>query len=184
MNLDPSRTRIDKLAEKIHEHVEQYSTAGTSNHRSAFWHDVGVTSLGALATTLLGVAEIAGNSQTSKLLRACVLFLTGSVTVFAACGQFFKFKAKAQAYHGAAAQLLNLERRLDRESHGVAMTTERVDRLFEDLDAILASVDPVWRDATVWGTPALRKYGAGAVLVVLLALLLFAFYVVVTSHPV
>ena len=183
MNLDPSRTRIDKLAEKIHEHVEQYWAAGTSNHRFAFWHDVGVTSLGALATTLLGVAEIAGDSQTGKLLRACVLFLTGSVTVFAACGQFFKFKAKAQAYHGAAAQLLNLERRLDSRVAWCCDVSGASRSIVRDLDAILASVDSVWRNATVWGAPALRKYGAGAVLFVLFALLLFAFYVVVTSHP-
>jgi hypothetical protein len=170
-----SRTPIDQLAKEIESHVDLYAAAGNANHRFAFWHDVGVTGLGALATTLLGVAEIADDSSISKLLRVFVLFVTGSVTVFAACEQFFKFKAKAQAYHSAAAQLMSLQRRLGRESRGTAVSTERVDRLFEDLDAVVGSVEPIWRNATVWKSPTLRTYGVIAVLVFVVALLAFVF---------
>ena len=63
-------------------------------HRFAFWHDVGVTAISALAAALLSVNETAG----SICITWLVPFMTGSVTVFVACDHFFKFRSKADQY--------------------------------------------------------------------------------------
>lgn len=110
-------------------------------HRYAFWHDVGVTALSALATALLSVNEI----MQSDSIRLSVPFLTGSVTVFVACDHFFKFRSKADAYKKALRLLLDLQVEVNEcASNGNLSTSGRMlADIYKEAKKIMLSVDAI-----------------------------------------
>ena len=150
-------TKLQRLAQVTDAQSRAFAGIEGKNHRLAFWHDVGVTGLGALATILLGVAEIARVSDAGRLFRVVVLFLTGSVTVFAACDQFFKFKTTAQIYRTAGGRLRSLQRALDRLSEQPEPNPNDLAQAEGELEAILNSVDPAEPERSIWGSGIARR---------------------------
>ncbi|MEI6269561.1 MAG: hypothetical protein WCP01_11835 [Methylococcaceae bacterium] len=110
-------------------------------HRFAFWHDVGVTAISALATTLLSVNETAGSIYITWL----VPFMTGSVTVFVACDHFFKFRSKADQYKKALHLLLDLQSEVcECESNaGISINGRKFEDIYKETKTIIHSLDVI-----------------------------------------
>jgi hypothetical protein len=100
----------ERLAKELEADLGRYEAARNAYHTFAFWHDVGVTGLGALATLALAVGELTANY--SRSIRVFVLFITASITVFASCDHFFKFKAKVEEFGTAAKRVRALQSRV------------------------------------------------------------------------
>lgn len=109
-------------------------------HRFAFWHDVGVTALSALATALLTVNKTTGSFSGVVLI---VPFLTGFVTVFVACDHFFKFRSKSDQYKKALHQLQSLQIELTECecNNGVSSQNRSKEEIYREARKIMLLVD-------------------------------------------
>jgi hypothetical protein len=134
-----AESKVGALSRHLREHIVIYRTRQSWHHNFAFWHDVGVTGLGALATALLGLTEISRQVLYQNVIRGSVLFITAAITIFVACDHFFRFKAREEAYRSALAQLLSIERRM-----GLAVnpSPEEVTGLGAEFEAAVSKVDP------------------------------------------
>jgi len=132
-------SKLDALSKQLHEHIVVYRGRQSWHHNFGFWHDVGVTGLGAIATALLGLTEISRVVVYQNAIRGSVLFITAAITIFVACDHFFRFKAREEAYRAALGQLLSIERRI-----GLAVnpTPDEVAVLAAAFEAAASKVDP------------------------------------------
>jgi len=175
--------RFERLVQVTRSHIQVFGEVEATNQRFAFWHNVGVTGIGALATILLGVGETAMDPEVSRLVRVFVLFLTGSVTVFAACDQFFKFKTTAQTYQGAVVRLLSLERALERQIEQIELRPDELVRAESEFDAVLSSVEPVRPNTSVFGVGLTRWLVLAAIVLVVIGSIATSLYLVHRSSP-
>jgi|GEM_PF-5691092 len=133
----------------VSSHRDKYKALEASNKRFAFWHDVGVIALSALATALLGVAEMEGSPNCRNVIRTATLFITAMVTVFSACNQFFKFKEHGEAYGLARARLSRLLRRLQADSERTSLSAEEATELEDVLTSTELVEWSIWTRATI-----------------------------------
>lgn len=134
-----AESKASALSKHLGEHIGAFRARHSWHHNFAFWHDVGVTGLGALATALLGLTEISRDLLYQNMIRGSVLFITATITIFVACDHFFRFKAREEAYRSALAQLLSIERRM---GLGVSLSPEEVAGLGVEFEAVVGKVDP------------------------------------------
>jgi hypothetical protein len=174
-------SHFSQLKSDVDGHLKTYSDAAVSAHRMAFWHDVGVTGISAIATVSLGVAGLTANAVWANQIRAFALFFTAAATVFSACNHFFRFKAMEQIYRGAAVRSLALSRKLDRVCGDPSCDATL--KFYDEIDAIVSSIDPVWPGETVWKSR--RGLGVWGVVIgiVLIGLGVITYHVAGNPNP-
>jgi hypothetical protein len=165
----------ERLAKELDADRRHYEEARNTYLRYAFWHDVGVTALGAFATLALAVAEQSGKEY-GRSIRVFVLFVTASITVFAACDHFFKFKAKVEEFGTAAKRVRALQSKVAeaRDNSEEGHTPEQLGRLWEEYRTVQMSADLVSPDATVWRSPGRKRFWLILGSMVLAGLIAFA----------
>jgi hypothetical protein len=151
---DADRLAAD-ISQRIDAAVDELQPAYVRNKRFAFWHDVGLTGLGALATVLAGTQTLVDpGSGTQVVLRVLVLCLTATVTVFAACNQFFKFKSRTDACLLALRNVYDVrdELALIRADQGglKPLTEERALALRRAIQKAIKDADLPLEDGSIW----------------------------------
>jgi len=122
---------LEPLLNRVNRCFDEFKELHATNHRFAFWHDVGVTGLGALATALIGISELSDSGLIQALLRGTVLFITASITVFAACGQFFRFKEREYEYRTALERLREIRMSLSANAEIDSTALSELEKAFE-----------------------------------------------------
>jgi hypothetical protein len=123
--VDTAEDLIADISKRIDDAISQLRPVYLTTKEFAFWHDVGLTGLGATATVLAGSqAFFDAGSSWQNLVRFLVLVLTGLVTVFAACNQFFQFKSRANTCHLALRSIYDVRDELELIRAGAGQMTE------------------------------------------------------------
>jgi hypothetical protein len=110
---DTTEQVIADISRQVDDALNKLRPAYLRNRSFAFWHDVGLTGLGALATVLAGTQGLVPDGLGLIILKILVILLTALVTVFAACNQFFKFKSRADACHLALRNVHDVKNELE-----------------------------------------------------------------------
>ena len=118
--------------------------AYAKNKRYAFWHNVGVTALGAVASALIGLAEL--DSKRAYYYKGVILILTMSVTIFVACDQFFRFRSKSDAHLTSASTLSDLRDEIDSRLLNPPGANEFDDK---EIDSLLRRARAAVKDANL-----------------------------------
>ena len=168
---DADRLATD-ISQRIAAAVDELRPAYIRNKRFAFWHDVGLTGLGALATVLAGTQSLVSQGSGAQVvLRVLVLCLTAMVTVFAACNQFFKFKSRTDACLLALRNVYDVRDELAlirADKTGLKpLTEERALELRRTIQKGLKDADLPLEDGSIWwlrrsggpGVAAIRRSG-------------------------
>jgi hypothetical protein len=151
-----AKAALAELTHRVTAATDQLRPAYVRNKRFSFWHDVGLTGLGALATVLAGCEALPAfeGSVVQTTLKVLVLCLTALVTVFAACNQFFKFKSRADACLVALRNVYEVRDELsllaaDQQTLAT-LTDERIVALRRAIQKGLKDADLPCEDGTVW----------------------------------
>jgi len=176
--LETTDPRLELLSKQLRDQIATYRSRQSWHNTFAFWHDVGVTGLGATATALLGLTEISGDLHYQSAIRACVLFITAAITVFVACDHFFRFKTQEQTYRLALGQLLSIERKV-----AMARTPnqDEVTKFASDFEAAVSKVDPE-PEGSIWSSQKRRRLVAVLFAVVALGLALLIYHAARTAR--
>ena len=168
---------VTTLTNEVDERIKFFRSRQAWHNTFAFWHDVGVTGLGATATALLGLTEISGDLRYQSTIRASVLFITASITVFVACEHFFRFKTWEQMYRIALGQLLSWKRGL-----AFNRSAQEVDNLAEAFEDAMKKVDPE-PESSIWPSGKIRRLAIASFVIVALGFVVLINYAARTARP-
>jgi hypothetical protein len=137
--------KLEILKSQLSGYLDGFEQKRERNKRKAFLVYLGATVISAVVTVLLGIQGVPEDKVI--YIRNIALVLSATVTVLTGFDTFFNHRALWVRYTQTVTQLLGLQARLDYLGavKGEIPDSE-VDRLFEEMERILAETNRWWQD--------------------------------------
>jgi hypothetical protein len=138
--------KLDMLTSQLTRCLDSFQKKRQQNKKKAFLVYLGATGISAVVTVLIGLQGVPDDKVV--YIRNIALILSATVTLLTGFDTFFNHRALWVRYTQTVSQLLGVQARLD--YHTAAETQEvpetEVDRLFEEVQRILAETNRWWQD--------------------------------------
>ena len=137
--------KLEVLKSQLSGYLAAFEKKRERNKRKAFLVYLGATVISAVVTVLLGIQGVPEDKVI--YIRNVALVLSATVTVLTGFDTFFNHRALWVRYTQTVTQLLGLQARLDYLTATAGEVPEaEVDRLFEEMERILAETNRWWQD--------------------------------------
>jgi uncharacterized protein DUF4231 len=144
--------RLEVLRSQLNTALNSFQKKRADNKRKAFRVYLGATAISAMVTVLLGLQ---GVSEKAVWIRNVALILSATVTLLTGFDTFFNHRALWVRYTQTVTQFFGLQARLDYLTavEGQEVPDGEVDRLFEEMQRILADTNRWWMDQRAEAPP-------------------------------